>query len=190
MDVLVGVWHNLRSMRRLAIVLAALASCSEEAPPPPASPPVLPTAPPADPPPTLISFDVPGTWNKEQPANRLRRVQYRVPDKEGKEKDAEFTLTNSRIFVALDDNVARWSGQMGGAEAKTESITGKHRVTLIDLAGTYAGDAQNDPIPNARMLVATVETGEGPWYFKLVGPAGTVGDWRDDFIALLRGAHK
>jgi hypothetical protein len=178
-------------MKRFAILLAALASCSEGAPPPPPAPGPLTSSPVPSPEPSpIIAFEVPGSWNKEQPANRLRRVQYKVPDKEGKGKEAEFTLTNSRIFVPLEENVARWSAQMGGAAAKTETFLGKHKVTLIDLAGTYAGDSQNEPIPAARMLVATVETAEGPWYFKLVGPADTVGAWKDDFIALLKGAHK
>jgi hypothetical protein len=120
----------------------------------------------------------------------MRKAQYRVPDKEKKASDAELALFyfgNSAAMV--ESNIERWQGQMGAAEAKPESIQGKLKVTLVDFQGTYAGDVGGDPLPDARMLAAVVETPEGPWYFKLVGPADTVGDWRGEFVELLKGAQ-
>jgi hypothetical protein len=39
------------------------------------------------------------------------------------------------------------------------------------------------------MLAAVVETADGPWYFKLVGPAPTVGGWKEEMVKLLKEAH-
>ena len=40
------------------------------------------------------------------------------------------------------------------------------------------------PIEDARLLAAVVEAKGGPWYFKLLGPADTVGDWKKEFVKL------
>ena len=41
------------------------------------------------------------------------------------------------------------------------------------------------------MLSAILETSEGEqWFFKLVGPADTVGDWQNEFKGLLKEAYK
>ena len=138
----------------------------------------------------IIAFEAPKEWTKEEPASNMRKAQYRIPDKEKTAKDAELTLfffgANNTLLKA---NLQRWGQQMG-AEVKPETIEGKHPVTLVDLKGTYVGDAASGPQENARMLAAVVEAPDGPWYFKMVGPADTVGDWREEFIKLLKGAKK
>ena len=40
------------------------------------------------------------------------------------------------------------------------------------------------------MLGAIVEASDGPWFFKLVGPADTVGDWKDEYVAMLKAAKR
>jgi hypothetical protein len=136
-----------------------------------------------------ITFEAPNAWVKEDPANAMRKAQYRVPDKEKKAKDAEMVLFyfgSSAGTVQM--NLKRWAGQMGQQEAKGEAIEGKCKITLVDLKGTYTERPDKDPIADARMLAAVVETEAGPWYFKLVGPADTAGDWRDEFVAMLKAA--
>jgi hypothetical protein len=138
----------------------------------------------------IIQFEAPKEWTKETPANRMRKAQYKVPDKEKKAKDAELTL----FFFGpnaggVDANLKRWAAQMGQAAAKGEAIEGKCKVTLVDLKGTYTERPDADPVENARMLAAVVETAGGPWFFKLVGPADTVGDWREEYVALLKAAQ-
>lgn len=136
-----------------------------------------------------LKFEAPKDWVKETPANSMRKAQYKVPDKEKKSKDAELLLfyfgANSGTIPM---NLKRWAGQMGQTEAKPETIEGKCKITLVDLKGTYTEGQGKDPLPDARMLAAVVETESGPWYFKLVGPADTVGDWREELIALLKAA--
>jgi hypothetical protein len=138
----------------------------------------------------LIKFEAPKEWTKEEPSSKMRKAQYKVPDKEKKAKDAEFTLS----FFGGDAggvkaNLERWYKQMGVKEGKPEEIEGKCKVTLVDLKGTYTPGFGGAAIENARMLGAIVETEGGLWFFKVVGPADTVGPWRDDYIKMLKAAQ-
>lgn len=182
-------------MKRIACILVLLASCNGSSTPP------VPTPPPADPDPApvpaarppvaLISFAAPTGWVKEEPASNMRKAQYRVPDKSKNEKDAEMVVFYfGANFGNLNANIRRWGDQMGADEPKPQVLEGKCKVTLVDLSGTYSGDSQAGSIENARMLAAVVEAPDGPWYFKFVGPAGTVGGWSDEFVAMVKGATK
>ena len=139
----------------------------------------------------VIAFKAPEGWKREEPASKMRKAQYKIPDKEKTAKDAELAV----FFFGpgaggIKANIDRWGLQMGAAEVKTEMIEGAHKIHLVDLKGTYTGDAAAGPQENSRMLGAIVEAGDGPWFFKLVGPADTVGDWKDEYIAMLKAAKK
>jgi hypothetical protein len=137
----------------------------------------------------IIRFEAPKDWIKEEPANTMRKAQYRIPDKEKKAKDAELVLFYFGSSAGtIPMNIKRWAGQMGQEDAKPETFEGAHKITLVDLKGTYTERPGAQALENARMLAAVVETDAGPWYFKLVGPAETAGDWRDEFVALLKAA--
>jgi hypothetical protein len=136
-----------------------------------------------------IQFEAPAAWAKEDPANAMRKAQYRVPDKEKKARDGEMVLFYFGSSAGtIPMNLKRWAGQMGQQDAKGEVVEGKCKITLVDLKGTYTERPDKEPLPDARMLAAVVETEAGPWYFKLTGPAETVGDWRDEFVAMLKAA--
>jgi len=137
----------------------------------------------------VIKFDAPAGWTKEEPSNNMRKAQYKVPDKEKKAGDAQLALFYfGPRNDALEDNLKRWASQMGAADPKTEVIQGKCKIHLVDLKGTYTGDNDKGPQENQRLLAAVVENADGPWYFKLVGPADTVGPWKDEFVTMLKGA--
>ena len=138
----------------------------------------------------LIKFEAPKEWTKEKPSSNMRKAQYKVPDKEKKGTDAEFTLAFfGKNAGGVKANLERWYKQMGVTEGKPEEIEGKCKVTLVDLKGTYTPGFGGAAIENARMLGAIVETADGLWFFKLVGSAGTVGGWRDDYVKMLKGAQ-
>ncbi len=179
-------------MKRVWIVLPLLAACSS----PPPAPPAPKEAPAAAPLPEskgdgLLRFAPPTGWVKEEPSNRMRKAQYRVPDKQKDHKDAEFTVFFFGASpVSVRSNIDRWVVQMGADKASPELVQGAAcKVTLVDLSGTYSGDSQTGgPVEGARMLAAVVETEQGPWYFKVVGQAETVSDWREEFVAMLKAA--
>ncbi len=191
-------------MNKLPIALLLLASCSPDpTPPPPKAAPEAQAAAPAMAGPAMmmppertskpagdvIQFDPPAAWVKEDPSSTMRKAQYKVPDKDKKGKDAQLAVfyfgPNNEM---LEANVKRWAQQMGADDPKSEVIQGKCKVTLVDLKGTYTGDKDAGPMENSRLLAAVVEAADGPWYFKLVGPADTVGPWREDFVGMLKAA--
>lgn len=139
---------------------------------------------------SLIKFEAPKDWTKEKPSSTMRKAQYKVPDKEKKGKDAEFTLAFfGKNAGGVKANLERWYKQMGVTEGKPEELEGKCKVTLVDLKGTYTPGFGGAPIENARMLGAIAETDDGLWFFKLVGPADTVGGWREDYVKMLKAAQ-
>jgi hypothetical protein len=138
----------------------------------------------------IIKFEAPKEWTQEKPSSSMRKAQYKVPDKEKKGKDAELILSFfGKNSGGIEANLKRWSAQMGGVDAKPESIEGKCKVTLVDLKGTYTPGFGGDVVEEARMIAAMVETDDGPWFFKLVGPAGTVGGWKEEMVKLLKAAQ-
>jgi len=176
-------------MKKLTLALALLASCSPDSPATPPTPPDEGPRPPAAAG-KVIPFAAPSGWIKEEPTNNMRKAQYGVPDKEKQAKPGVFTLSTTRIWGAesFNENLQRWSAQMGGAQAKVETVPGKCKVTLVDITGDYRSDFEPDPVPKARMLLAVVETESAPWFFKVVGPAETVTGWRDEFVAMVKAA--
>jgi hypothetical protein len=138
----------------------------------------------------IIKFEAPKEWTKEKPSSSMRKAQYKIPDKEKKAKDAELILSFfGKNSGGIEANLKRWSAQMGGVDAKPESIEGKCKVTLVDLKGTYTPGFGGDAVEDARMIAAMVETDDGPWFFKLVGPAATVGGWKEEMVKLLKAAQ-
>jgi len=45
--------------------------------------------------------------------------------------------------------------------------------------------AETKAKPNFRMLAAVAEAPSGPWFFKLTGPAKTVGKWESGYQSFL-----
>jgi hypothetical protein len=165
-------------------LLLLAASCSNDTTP--VTPPKQPDKPVAPSDPDLISFTAPGGWIKETPSNNMRKAQYRVPDREKKAADATFTLSKLTP-QPFPPNLERWAMQMGCDVPKFEEFKETHKVYFAQLDGEYRSDS-GDEVPAARMLGAMVDTGEAAWFFKLVGPADTVGDYKDDFLKMVKAA--
>ena len=109
---------------------------------------------------------------------------YRVPDKEKKALDAFVTIRNGDVKKMKSD-LRFWSVRM-------RAIAHKPEVAIPDneLHGWYGCDQRlTDTIPY-RVLAAVVEQGKESWYFRLVGPADTVDDWRQEFAALVKKLSK
>ncbi len=179
-------------MKNLALALVLLAACSNGNSSTPApNPNPAPKEPAAKPPVKraegLISFTAPSGWIEEEPENNLRKAQLKVPDKEKKAADALFVLSKFGP-QEVEPNLQRWAGQMQCDVPEAEEIAAAHKTFFADFKGHYRSGETGDDIENARMLVAMVMDGDVTWFFKLTGHADTVGDWRDEFIAMLKGA--
>ncbi len=159
-----------------ALWILLLVSCSNDKPQPQPEP-----EPPKKEDP-LLQFATPAGWTQQTPANKLRKAQYAVPDKEKDEGDAEvvYSYFGPDGGGSFEDNLDRWIAQCAGASRETtkiEKLQGAHPVTFVSLEGL-----------DSQMLVAAVATPSGVHYLKLVGPSATVGDWAADFRAMVLAA--
>ena len=62
------------------------------------------------------------------------------------------------------------------------------------LSGTYVaetapGSGEHMNKPGWRMLTSIVDASDGPWYFKLVGPAATVTKWEPSYAAFVNAVR-
>jgi hypothetical protein len=96
---------------------------------------------------------------------------------------------------SVDDNVARWAGQMRSERGEritptlTRRTVGALPITIVEAEGQMStgmpGAQQPAPLVRARLLGAIVEGPQGLVFFKLSGPPATVESARVAFDALL-----
>lgn len=143
-------------------------------------------------------------WIQETPKSSMRKAQYRLPKVEGDPEDAELVVFYFQgSGGGVQANIDRWIGQFSrpdgspiGSAAKTEKrdIHGLP-VTVVDVSGTYLASsgpmlAEVQKKPDFRMLGAVAETGNGPWFFKLTGPAKTIAKWQPSFDKFLQSMNE
>ena len=99
---------------------------------------------------------------------------------------------------SADANVQRWVSQMKQADGTaTKDGNEEHldvnglKVTTVDVAGTYVaemapGSGTFHDSPGFRLRAAVIETPNGSYYLKLVGPEKTVTHWNDSFLSYLK----
>jgi len=202
----------------LMLAVLSLISCSSRTSAPTAEEP-LSTPPASSPAPATASstaggqkvfgsfqVTIPQGWVDHPPSSMMRKAQYLLPKSAGDAADAEMAV----FFFpgqggSVEANIQRWIGQFAqpdGSSSQEKAKTGNKQVagfniTILDVAGTYnagmmggmGGTSDNRPRPGYRLRAAVVETGEGPWFFKLVGPEKTVHHWStsfDQFIASIK----
>jgi len=173
----------------------ALASCESN---PPVAAKAAPAGPAAAKAPALVLTPQKG-WVVEQPANAMRKAQYSLPHADGDSEDATLIV---HYFGgqggSKEVNLQRWAGQFeqpdgSSSEDKLKSSTrtiAGLEVLDAELSGTYVaetapGSGVHLNKPGWRMFAAIVQTQEGPWYFKLVGPAATVAKWEASYQTFL-----
>src|SRR4030095_1337766 len=151
-----------------------------------------------------LRLKAPPAWVSERPSSSMRVSQYQLPAADG---DAEAASLVVYYFGAgqggsVDANLERWIGQMQTADARPEKDAARTetsrvngmKVTLLDIAGTYAGgdmggggSAQSKP--NFRMRAGVIETPKGAYFIKLVGPEKTVARWDQEFQEFIKSAE-
>lgn len=152
--------------------------------------------PPNHPPLGDVNYKVPQGWIAEQPASQMRKSQFRWPGVEGSDDAvlAEFFFPGGGGSV--EANLERWYGQFrqpDGSETashvkRDEKTVNGLKVTIVYVAGTYLQPKNAmmmsgpvDEMKNYAMLAAIVETPNGPYFFKAVGPQKTVDHWKPSF---------
>ncbi len=148
-----------------------------------------------------ISVRVPEGWKTETPSSRMRKAQYSLKSPTGEGESATLVVFyfGRSQGGSVSANLERWYGQFRQPDGRpsrevasvTKTSVSGMQVTVADVSGTYAPSAMGPMMPRAgpkpdyRMLAAIVESQEGPYFFKLTGPIGTVTHWQasfDEFI--------
>lgn len=149
--------------------------------------------------PATLRYRVPAGWVEEERSSNMRVGQYKLPRAEADTEDASLVLYyfGQRQGGSAAANVERWASQMqqpDGAKAKIteESFTANGlKITAVDGVGTYVaetapGSGTFHNKAGYRLRAAVIETPNGSYYVKLVGPEKTVTRWNEAFVSYLK----
>jgi len=151
----------------------------------------------ADTPLGSISVKAPTSWKSSPPTSNMRRAQWAIGEGD---KAAELVVYyfGGGSGGTVEDNLDRWYGQFEQADGKSSKDAAKVEnktfagmaTTIVDLGGTFIaqvspGAQERHNKPDHHMLAAIVEAGDGPYFFKMVGPSATVKGARAGFDAML-----
>ncbi len=143
----------------------------------------------------------PKSWKDVPTTSSMRYKQFSIPRAAGDAFDGELVIF---FFGAgqgggVDQNVSRWKTMFKPPEGKTvdqisklESTKfGTIKATVLDIRGTYLFKPvpmapESEPRPNHRMVAAVLETPNGPYFLRFVGPEKTITQHKKDFDAWLK----
>ena len=150
-----------------------------------------------------LTFTAPQGWQQGKPGSPMRVAEFTLPRAEGDAEDAQLVL----YFFggqggSVDANIQRWVAQMQQADGTPSSAVAKKQsrkvnglaVTLVDVSGTYIaetapGATERHNKPRFRLRAGVIETAQGPYFVKLIGPEKTVTRWDhayDQFVGSLK----
>ena len=132
-----------------------------------------------------LSLEIPAGWEFKESEREFRAAEISVPAaKEDKDKGEIIVYYFGKQGAGtVNANVERWINQFSAEGRKVKVFKGKSTqgdYTLVDLTGTYNKPMgppilrQSKPMPNWRVLVAVIETDNGPYFLKFDGPQKTV----------------
>ena len=149
--------------------------------------------------PATLRYKVPAGWVEEQRSSSMRVAQYKLPRETGDSEDAALVVYyfGKGQGGSASANVERWANQMQQADGTKAKITEESftanglKVTTVDGAGTYVAETapgSGEFVNKAgyRLRAAVIETPNGSYYVKLVGPEKTVTHWNESFVSYLK----
>lgn len=154
----------------------------------------------------VLKYDTPATWVTQTPTSNLRKAQFGLPKAEGDSADGQLIVYyfGPNEGGGVQANLDRWKGMFktAGGEPVPDAdvVVDKFEasgmaVTLMDISGRYAdgtmtpGQAATPTAEEYRMFAAVVETPDGPWFFKAVGPQATMAANREAMLGMLKSAR-
>jgi hypothetical protein len=149
--------------------------------------------------PAALRYKVPAGWVEEERSSSMRVAQYKLPRTTGDTEDGSLVL----YYFGKDQggstaaNIERWASQIqqaDGTKAKLteESFTANGlKITTVDAGGTYVAETAPGSgtflnKPGYRLRAAVVETPNGSYFVKLVGPDKTIIHWNEAFVSYLK----
>jgi hypothetical protein len=148
---------------------------------------------------TGLTFTAPPEWKPVATSSSMRVAQYALPHTGGDTQDGELVVYYfGGSGGTVEANIERWVGQIKPPDGRPSSAVVKResrtinglKVTLVDLSGTYVaemspGSGQLHNSPGFRMRAGYIETANGPYFIKLVGPSKTITAFDKQFEAFL-----
>jgi predicted small lipoprotein YifL len=143
-----------------------------------------------------IAFKVPPKWEAQQPKSSMRRAQAAASGSAGPAELIVFFF-GPQGAGSTKDNIDRWVGQFSNPDGspvsdakQSTSKVSTFDVTRVEVVGQFAGGMAAAGQPQApkggqRLIAAIVETPDGPYYFKFLGPDATVAEHRGAFDDLI-----
>ncbi len=147
-----------------------------------------------------LDYTPPQGWVKQPISNPMRKDQYLLPGHDGAD-DGELTVF---FFPDMDgivaENVGRWLRQFeqpDGSSTETVATTSSSTVNGLKVTTVYAtgiflkptsammNDSNVQRLNDYALMGAIVESREGPWFFKSVGPKKTLDHWKAGFESLV-----
>jgi hypothetical protein len=134
----------------------------------------------------------------------MRRAQFALPRESGDSEDGELTVFYFGMGQggSTEANISRWIGQVSqpdGSSSRNQAKISQSKVsgfpmTEVDVSGTLKastmpGVSRRPARPGYRLLGAVLESPQGPWFFKLVGPQQTISRWDDSFRQFISSAR-
>ncbi len=148
-----------------------------------------------------LSFHVPPDWTQETPASSMRKAQFKIPAGSGREEAPSLVVFHfgPNQGGSVEANLRRWEQQFEVPEGKsladvraveTKKIAGLN-VTIMEMAGTYVAPVspRNPTVrhnkPHFGLFGVVVETTDGPFFFKIVGPIQTMDQQHPNFMRMI-----
>jgi hypothetical protein len=147
-----------------------------------------------------VVYEAPKEWIPEPPNNPMRKSQFKLPGAGGAEAAELMVFYFPGAGGSVEANLDRWYGQFlqpDGSETKSKVVSKKVEanglpVTVVYVTGTYKKPKNPmmmggpvDEVAGYALKAAIVETADGPWFFKTVGPQQTIDHWNaafDEFV--------
>lgn len=148
-----------------------------------------------------LAFEVPGGWVPGVTTSSMRVAEFTLPRAAGDSEDVSvvvyfFPGGGGTVQANLDrwiGQVAQTDGSSSSAAAKTTTMqsTAGLKMTVVDLGGTYVaevkpGSSEHFNKTGFHLRAAVVESPDGPYYVKVVGPRATVSKWDASLEAFLK----
>ena len=144
-----------------------------------------------------FNFAVPEKWDWVETSSPMRKAQLKVVDKKD-EAEVIFFHFGPNNGGGTQANVDRWLGQFKEPKDKINSkvdnaTVNNRKVTYVQAEGTYLAGLPGGPKteqPNAMLLGAILESGEGNVFIRMTGPAALVKSSKQGFTQMVEGALK
>ncbi len=144
-----------------------------------------------------VSIALPAAWNRVEPRSTMRMLEAEIPGSGGSGEISMYYF-GPGIGGGAASNIERWKSQVvleaGAPEPITQSreSNGVRRI-WIELQGTVKastiGSFPTTDQPNFALYGAVIEAPGGPWFLRAVGPAATMREQRQAFLAMLDSAR-